>query len=111
MPQVCSLTVQRQRYNAHLQVDIRDVFPDGDARGAVDDLHPDGRLALGLEHVVDQVLGREVDIAPPVRVVLAQHALGVQATQAPAEGGAQMYQLSENAADSQQCVFQRIVSP
>ena len=37
-----------------------------------------------LEHIVHQVLGREVDGAAAVRVVLAQHALRVQASQAPA---------------------------
>lgn len=41
------------------------------------------RIALGLENVVDKVLGRKVYIAPAMRVVLAKHALGVEAPEAP----------------------------
>lgn len=68
----------------HLQVHARDVVADGDSSGAVDNLYSDGSLALGLQHVADQVLGRKIDVAAPVRVVLTQYALRIQATQAPA---------------------------
>lgn len=66
-----------------LQLHIRDLLADGHASCAVDDFHADGRFALGLEDVVDQVLRRKVDIAAAVWIVLTEHALRVQTAQTP----------------------------
>ena len=68
---------------ACLKVYVLDVLPQRHPRGAVNDLYPYRRLALGLEHIVDQVFGCEVDVTAPMWIVLAQDALRVQASQAP----------------------------
>ena len=70
-------------YSPHLQMDVLGIVANRRCSGAVNDIHADGGLAFGLEHVVDQVLGREVDGAPPVGVMLAQGALRIYAAQAP----------------------------
>ena len=69
--------------DSHLQVDVWDILAKGYPCRTINDLYSDGRIAFGLQSVVHQVLWCKVDIAPPVRVVLAQNALWVQAAQTP----------------------------
>ena len=69
---------------AHLQMHISNVLAERHSSLPVNDLHSDGRIALGFEHIVDQVLGRKIYVAAAVRVVLTQHALWIEAAQAPA---------------------------
>ena len=71
----------------YLKMDVRDVLPHRNTGGPVDNFDADGCLALGLQHIVHQVLCREIDVAAPVWIVLAEYALGVETTQAPATGG------------------------
>lgn len=74
----------RYKIGAYLQMHISDVLAKRHPSLPVNDLYSDGRIALGFEHIVDQVLGCKVHIAAAVRVVLTQHTLWVETAQAPA---------------------------
>ena len=78
----CSMCCYKM--GAYLQVHISDVLAKRHPSLPVNDLYSDGRIALGFEHIVDQVLGCKVHIAAAVRVVLTQHTLWVETAQAPA---------------------------
>ena len=78
-----SCVIFRRVAEPHLQVYLRYVLAQWHAGGAVNDLYPDGGVALGFQCVVHQVLGGKVDVASPMRVVLAQHTLWVQTAKAP----------------------------
>ncbi len=69
----------------YLEMDIGDVFAQRDTCRPVNDLNADGRIALRLENIIHQILWGKVDIAAPVRIVLAQHTLGIKTAKAPAE--------------------------
>jgi hypothetical protein len=58
-------------------VHISDVLSQGHPCLAIDDLHADWGVALGLEDIIDQVLWCKIDIAASVRVVLTEHALRI----------------------------------
>ena len=73
---------------SHLQVHISNVLAQRYSSLPVNDLHADGRIALGLQDIIDQVLWGEIDIAAAMGVVLTQHTLRVQAAQAPANNEA-----------------------
>ena len=62
---------------SHLQMHISYVLAKGHASLPINDLHSDGRIALGLQNIVDQVLGGKVYIAAAVRIVLTEHTLRI----------------------------------
>lgn len=61
------------------------VFAQGYAGLPINDLHSDGRVAFGFEHIIDQVLWGKIDVASAMRIVFTEHTLWIKAAQAPAE--------------------------
>lgn len=68
----------------HLQVHAGQVARIHQPRGTVNELNADGGAAAREHLVIDQILAVKVDRAAPVRVVLAQLALGLEAANRPA---------------------------
>lgn len=62
---------------------VQNVIRPQDTSHPVHNLHPDARLALGFEDVVDKVLPVKVDITPAVGVIFAERTLRIEAAKAP----------------------------
>ena len=74
----------RQALCAYLQMHISNILAERHASLPVNDLNSDRRVALGFEHIINQVFGRKVDVAAAVMILLTQHTLWVKTAQAPA---------------------------